>query len=55
MSYEQKRSAICEMVDNLYGDDGMAVLNLMLDYMTGNDWEHLYNRLEHDGAFNNED
>lgn len=38
-----------------YGGNGMAVLNLMLDYMTGNDWEHLYNRLEHDGAFNNED
>lgn len=55
MSYEQKRSAICQMVDCLYGGDGMAVLNLMLDYMTGNDWEHLYNRLERDGAFETED
>lgn len=51
MSYEQKRSAICEMVDNLYGGDGMAVLNLMLDYMDGGDWADLYGRLERDGVF----
>lgn len=55
MSYEQKRTKVVEMVDDLYGGDGMAVLNLVLDYMTGNDWEHLYNRLECDGAFNSED
>lgn len=55
MTYEQKRTKVIEMVDDLYGSNGMAVLNLMTDYMSGNDWAHLYDRLEMDGAFNNND
>ncbi len=55
MSYEQKRTKVIELVDDCYGDNGMTVLNLMTDYMAGDDWADLYNRLERDGAFETED
>ena len=48
---EQKRSKVIQMIDDLYGDSGMAVVTLVTDYMSEEDWRHLYNRLEQDGAF----
>jgi len=40
------------MIDDLYGNDGMAVVNLIMDYMSDDNWGHLYDRLEQDGTFN---
>ena len=40
------------MIDDLYGNDGMAVVNLITDYMSDDNWGHLYDRLEQDGTFN---
>lgn len=51
MTYEEKRSKVIDMVDDLYGDSGMAVLNMMTDYISSEDWVNLYDRLERDGAF----
>jgi hypothetical protein len=51
MTNEKKRAKVIEMIDDLYGDNGMAVMNLMLDYMSEADWGNLYDRLERDGAF----
>ena len=51
MTNEEKRSKVITMIDDLYGDSGMAVVNLMLDYMSEDDWGNLYDRLERDGAF----
>lgn len=52
MNNEQKRARVIQMIDDLYGNSGMAVVNLVTDYMSEDDWGHLYNRLEQDGAFN---
>lgn len=52
MNNEQKRARVIQMIDDLYGNSGMAVVNLVMDYMSEDDWGHLYNRLERDGAFN---
>ncbi len=52
MNNEQKRARVIQMIDDLYGNSGMAVVNLVMDYMSEDDWGHLYNRLEQDGAFN---
>ena len=51
MDNEKKRAKVIEMIDDLYGDNGMAVMNLMIDYMSEKDWGHLYDRLDRDGAF----
>lgn len=51
MTNEKKRTKVIEMIDDLYGDSGMAVVNLVTDYMTEPDWGNLYDRLERDGAF----
>ena len=51
MTNEQKRSKVIQMIDDLYGDSGMAVVNLVMDYLSEEDWGHLYGRLEQDGAF----
>ena len=51
MTNDEKRAKVITMIDDLYGDSGMAVVNLMMDYMSENDWGHLYDRLERDGAF----
>ena len=51
MTYDEKRAKVITMIDDLYGDSGMAVVNLMTDYMSDRDWGHLYDRLEQDGAF----
>lgn len=51
MDNEKKRAKVIEMIDDLYGESGMAVVNLMTDYMSEKDWGHLYDRLENDGAF----
>lgn len=51
MTDEKKRAKVIDMIDDLYGDSGMAVVNLMTDYMSDRDWGHLYDRLEQDGAF----
>lgn len=51
MDNDKKRAKVIEMIDNLYGDSGMAMANLMTDYMSEKDWGHLYDRLDRDGAF----
>ena len=51
MANEKKRAKVIEMIDDLYDDNGMAVVNLMTDYMSEKDWGHLYDRLDRDGAF----
>lgn len=51
MDNEKKRAKVIKMIDDLYGDSGMAVVNLMTDYMSEADWGHLYDRLDRDGAF----
>lgn len=51
MDNEKKRAKVIEMIDDLYDDNGMAVVNLMTDYMSEKDWGHLYDRLDRDGAF----
>ena len=51
MTNDEKRAKVITMIDDLYGDSGMAVVNLMMDYMSEDDWGHLYDRLESDGAF----
>ena len=51
MTNDEKRAKVITMIDDLYGDNGMAVMNLMLDYMSEDDWGNLYDRLERDGAF----
>ncbi len=51
MDNEKKRAKVIDMIDDLYGDSGMAVMNLMLDYMSEEDWGNLYDRLDRDGAF----
>lgn len=51
MDNEKKRAKVIDMIDELYGDNGMAVVNLTLDYMLEKDWGHLYGRLDWDGAF----
>lgn len=54
MDNEKKRAKVIEMIDDLYGDSGMAVVNLMTDYVSEKDWGHLYDRLDRDGAFRND-
>ena len=54
MDNDKKRAKVIEMIDDLYGDSGMAVANLMTDYMSEKDWGHLYGRLDRDGAFRND-
>lgn len=51
MTNEEKRSKAIGLIDDLYGDNGMAVVNLLTDYMSEADWGNLYDRLERDGAF----
>ena len=51
MTNEEKRSKVITMIDDLYGDSGMAVVNLVTDYMTEADWGNLYDRLDSDGSF----
>lgn len=54
MDNEKKIAKVIKMIDDLYGDSGMAVVNLMTDYMSEADWGHLYDRLDRDGAFRND-
>jgi len=51
MNKEEKRKKVIMMIDDLYGNDGMAVVNLITDYMSDDNWGHLYDRLEQDGTF----
>ena len=51
MNNDEKRAKVIGCVDDLYGDAGMAVLNMVLDYMSPEDWGDLYDRLERDGSF----
>ena len=51
MTNDKKRAKVIEMIDDLYGDSGMAVVNLVTDYMSEENWGNLYGRLEQDGAF----
>lgn len=51
MTNDKKRAKVIEMIDDLYGDSGMAVVNLVTDYMSEADWGNLYDRLERDGTF----
>ena len=52
MNNDEKRKKVLTMIDDLYGNDGMAVVNLITDYMSDDNWGHLYDRLEQDGTFN---
>lgn len=54
MTNDEKRAKVITMIEDLYGDSGMAVMNLMTDYMSEANWGHLYDRLERDGAFNDD-
>ena len=51
MTNDKKRAKVIEIIDDLYGDSGMAVINLVTGYMSEEDWGNLYDRLERDGAF----
>lgn len=51
MTNDEKRAKVIDMIDDLYGDNGMAVVNLLTDYMSEDNWGNLYDRLERDGAF----
>lgn len=51
MTNDKKRAKVITMIDDLYGNNGMAVVNLLTDYMSEKDWGHLYDRLEQDGTF----
>jgi len=51
MTNEEKRSKVITMIDDLYGDSGMAVVNLVTGYMSEEDWGNLYDLLERDGEF----
>ncbi len=51
MTNEEKRSKAIGLIDDLYGDAGSAVVNMVMDYMSEDDWGNLYDRLERDGAF----
>ena len=51
MTNDKKRAKVITLIEDVYGDNGMAVMNLMTDYMSDRDWGHLYDRLERDGAF----
>lgn len=51
MDNEKKRAKVIEMIDDLYGESGMAVVNLMTDCMSEADWGQLYDRLDRSGAF----
>ena len=50
MNNEEKRTKVLTMIEDLYGASGMAVVNLVTDYMSAENWGHLYDRLEQDGA-----
>lgn len=52
MNNDEKRKKVLTMIDDPYGNDGMAVVNLIMDYMSDDNWGHLYDRLEQDGTFN---
>ena len=49
MTNEEKRAAVITMIDDLYGDNGSAVVNMLTDYVSEEDWGNLYDRLERDG------
>lgn len=51
MNNDEKSKKVITMIDDLYGNAGMAVVNLIMDYMSDDNWGHLYDRLERDGAF----
>jgi hypothetical protein len=55
MTNEEKRSKAIGLIDDLYGDAGSAVVNMLTDYISVEDWGNLYDRLEQDGMFRNED
>ena len=51
MNNDEKSKKVITMIDDLYGNAGMAVVNLIMDYMSDDNWGHLYDRLERDGTF----
>ena len=51
MTNEEKRSKAIGLIDDLYGDAGSAVVNMLTDYISVEDWGNLYDRLERDGMF----
>ena len=54
MTNEEKRAAVITLIDDIYGDNGSAVVNMLADYVSEADWGHLYDRLERDGEFRND-
>lgn len=55
MRNDEKRSKVLDKIDDLYGDGGMAVATMVMDYMSDDDWANLYDRLEQDGMFEKDD
>ena len=51
MTNDKKRAEVIGLIDDLYGDAGSAVVNMVMDYMSEEDWGNLYDRLERDGMF----
>ena len=51
MTNDKKRAEVIGLIDDLYGDAGSAVVNMVMDYMSEEDWRNLYDRLERDGMF----
>ena len=51
MTNDKKRAKVIGLIDDLYGDAGSAVVNMVMDYMSEADFGNLYDRLERDGAF----
>jgi hypothetical protein len=55
MRNDEKRSKVLDKIDDLYGDGGMAVATMVMDYMSDDNWANLYDRLEQDGMFEKDD
>lgn len=51
MDNNEKRTKAIGLIEDIYGESGMAVVNMMTDYLTDDDWANLYDRLERDGMF----
>ena len=55
MNNDEKRTKVLGLIDDLYGDGGMAVATMVMDYMSEEDWGNLYDRLEQDNMFDKPD
>ena len=44
-----------KVINYLFELDGKSVVDLLMDYMTENAWENLYDRLDGDGVFDTDE